>query len=145
MALTSTVDVANRHSDQVAIHSPEKLPAGVRVFRANGLILPGRVVKFDTGAGQVIQSVAATDLHIGVYIGDKNANIGDDVAIAVDGICTAEAGAAITQGAMLSVDATGRVVAAASGNLALAKALQSAAAAAAKITVVLTANSAAVA
>jgi hypothetical protein len=126
MPYPAIVDVANRKtSDQVSDELIGKNSANVLNFIANGVILPARVVKFDTGAQNVIGSVLAADLHIGVYVGYLNSVIGDQVPIAVDGVCLAEAGGAVTQGQMLSTDTVGRVVTAATTNRLIGKALQS--------------------
>lgn len=138
MPYPAIVDVANRKtSDQVTDVLLGKNSANVLNFVANGVIEPNRVVKFDTAAQNVIRSALAADLHIGVYVGYLNSVVGDQIPVAVDGVCLAEAGAAITQGAMLSTDTVGRVVTAATTNRLIGKALQAAAAAGDKIKIVI--------
>jgi len=133
MPLAPLVDIANRHSDKVAVSGRNNLPAAILDFAAGAAIAPRRIVKFDAAANTVIQSAAATDLHIGVYQGEVAAKAGEDAAIGVDGIVEVEAGAAITQGATLTSDAQGRAVTAATGNHAWGTALGSAAGAGAVI------------
>lgn len=130
MSLAPLIDIANRHSDKVAVHNRNNLPAALLDFKAGAAITPYRIVKFATAAGEVIHSAAVTDAHIGVYQGDIAAAAGEDVAIGVDGVVEVEAGAAITQGATLGSDTSGRAVATTTATHTVwATALQSAAAA----------------
>lgn len=127
------IDIANRHSDQRAVNAPNTLPAGLLDYIANAVINPKRLVKFDTAAGNVIQSAAAADLHIGVYVGDLVCKVGDTVPVGVDGIVQVEAGAAITQGVSLSSDSVGRAILAVAAAASWGVALDPAAAAGAII------------
>ena len=79
---------------------------------AEAAILPYRVVKFGTADGQVIQSVAAADAHLGLADLGQNTT-GSRVDVVLDGTADAEAGAAIVRGALLSTDSSGRVITAA--------------------------------
>ena len=79
---------------------------------AEAAILPYRVVKFGTADGQVIQSVAAADAHVGLADLGQNTT-GSRVDVVLDGTADAEAGAAIVRGALLSTDSSGRVITAA--------------------------------
>lgn len=85
----------------------------VKSMIAEAAISPGRVVKFGTADGQVLQSTGATDSHIGIVdeVGQADANGRVDVVLM--GIVEAVAGAAITRGALLSADSSGRVITAA--------------------------------
>lgn len=79
---------------------------------AEAAILPRRVVKFGAADGQVVQSAAAGDAHVGISdIGQDTANARVDVV--VSDITFAEVGAAVTRGALLSCDSAGRVIVAA--------------------------------
>jgi hypothetical protein len=67
------------------------------------------VVKFGTADGQVVQSAAAADAHVGVSdLGQDTA--GARVDVILGDIADVEAGAAITRGALLSADSAGRVI-----------------------------------
>jgi len=90
-------------------------PGLIKSLVAEAAVNPYRVVKFGTADGQVIQSAAATDAHIGVADNLGQATAGGRVDVVMDGIADAEAGAAITRGALLTADSVGRVVAAAPG------------------------------
>lgn len=87
-------------------------PGLIKSLVAEAAVNPYRVVKFGTADGQVIQSAAAADAHIGVA-DNLGAAIGARVDVIMDGIAEAEAGAAITRGALLSSDSSGRVITAA--------------------------------
>lgn len=88
-------------------------PVLVKSYVAEAAVLPYRVVKFGTADGAVIQSTAAGDAHVGVADSLGQATAGTRVDVVQGGIAEAEAGAAITRGALLSVDASGRVITAA--------------------------------
>lgn len=117
MANAAVINVANRHSDQVSIDGRGKLPTAILNFTAADTIAPKRVVKFAPVPGQVVQSSAPTDAHIGVYLGDVVARLNDEVPIGLNDIVEVEAGAAISQGDTLSVDAVGRAVTGGTGDL----------------------------
>ena len=88
-------------------------PVTVKSMVAEAAVLPYRVVKFGTADGSVIQATAATDALVGVADNLGQATAGARVDVGVVGIVEAEAGAAITRGALLSVDSSARVIAAA--------------------------------
>jgi len=88
-------------------------PGLVKSLVAEAAILPYRAVKFGTADGVVIQSTAAADAHIAIADNLGQATAGARVDVIMDGIADAEAGAAITRGALLSVDSAGRVITAA--------------------------------
>lgn len=96
----------------------------------------GTAVKFDTN-GNVVQC-AAGDTPVGVAIMTNNvpAAIGDDITVQYYGIGVGLAGAAITKGAGLSVDANGAFIPATTGTP-VAIALQAAPAAGAYIQIIL--------
>jgi hypothetical protein len=86
-------------------------PGLTKSMIAEAAILPYRVLKFGAADGQVVQSSAAADAHVGV------SDLGQDTAgarldVIVDGIADITAGAALTRGALLTSDAQGRVIAA---------------------------------
>lgn len=88
----------------------------VRNFVSAGAIKPRRVVTFAAGEGQVETAVSATaKTLIGVtgVIGAVAA--GERVDVHLGDVQTVEAGAAFAQGVDLTVDAEGRVIAAAPG------------------------------
>lgn len=88
-------------------------PVLVKSYVAEAAVLPYRVVKFGTADGVVIQSTAAGDAHVGVADNLGQATAGARVDVVQSGIVEAEAGAAITRGALLSVDSSARVITAA--------------------------------
>lgn len=110
MPLAPFVDIANRHSDQMATSARSNLPSGIQDYVATAVVNPKRLVKFDTPVGQVIQSAAAADLHIGVSLNDVVCKALDTIPVGVYGIVQVEAGAAITQGVSLSSDSVGRAI-----------------------------------
>lgn len=87
-------------------------PGITKSLVAEAAILPYRVVKFGAADGQVVQSAAAADAHVGIVdaVGQDTANARVDVVMG--GIAECMAGAAVTRGALLTADASGRVVAA---------------------------------
>lgn len=92
------------------------------VFRAGGTIAPLRFVASDGNPGTVIQSAAATSLHIGVsqpgmkrapgLPGSDNAiaaEVGDPIHVyGIGDVCLLTAGGTVNEGDMLTSDATGR-------------------------------------
>lgn len=80
-------------------------------FTAGAAISPFRAVKF-SAADTVIQAAAATDALVGIC-NEVGPSSGERCDIVVAGIAFAEAGAAFSLGALLSADASGRVIAAA--------------------------------
>lgn len=108
---------------------------------AGGNIAPSRIVKVSTAADNTwLQSTSNTDANEGVSaIGTRRApGTGDDDgfdAIAPEGImvfgvgsiCTVEAGAAFTAGALLTADTNGRAIATTTtGDSVIGRALQAA-------------------
>lgn len=86
-----------------------------RNFVAGAAIGAFRIVKFDTTDGTVIQAAAASDLSVGVCNSVGPAS-GERVDVVVVGIADVEFGGTVTRGAMVTSDASGRGVAAASTN-----------------------------
>lgn len=117
-------------------------PVLIKSYVAEAAVLPYRVVKFGTADGVVIQSAAAADAHVGVADNLGKDTAGSRVDVVQGGIVEAEAGAAITRGALLSVDSSGRVITAAASagaNVAvIGRALVSAGAAGEIINILLT-------
>lgn len=111
MSLAPLVDIANRHSDLQALGMPGAQLGVIKPYKAGGALTPGQAVKFSTADGIVVASAAETDLHIGIYVGDKAAASGDMVPICLLGLATALAGDTVTRGQRLTGEtATGRVV-----------------------------------
>lgn len=88
-------------------------PVTVKSLVAEAAVLPYRVVKFGTADGVVIQCTAAADASVGVADNLGQATAGARVDVIMGGIAEAEAGAAITRGALLMVDSSARVITAA--------------------------------
>lgn len=82
-----------------------------RAFRAGAAVAQFRAVKLDEN-GNVVQSAAATDAHIGVCIQPNGAASGDVCDVQMVGIVDAVAGGTIAPGALVTADANGRIVAA---------------------------------
>lgn len=80
-------------------------------FTAGAAVPAFTVVKFSADQ-TVVASAAAGDSHLGVSSALAAAS-GERCDVYVSGVVQALAGAAITRGALLSVDASGRVIAAA--------------------------------
>jgi hypothetical protein len=108
MTQAALVDIPNRHSD---LRSLGTQPGVIVQYQAGGALTPGQVVKFDSADGIVVQSADEEDLHIGIYVGDKNAVAGEVVPICVLGLANALAGDTVTRGQRLTGETTtGRVV-----------------------------------
>lgn len=88
-------------------------PGLTKSMIAESAITAYRIVKFGTADGQVVPAAAATDALVGIADNLGQATAGFRVDVIVDDIAEAEAGAAITRGAPLTSDASGRVVTAA--------------------------------
>lgn len=96
---------------------------------AEAAVAAFRAVKFGTADGNVIVGAAAADNLIGVADNVGQATAGGRLDVIIQGEAEAEAGAAITRGARLTTDATGRVVTAVATNGVIGIAMVSAAAA----------------
>jgi hypothetical protein len=86
-------------------------PLLYKAFTAGGAVAPYRIVAF-SAAETVIQSAAATASHVGVS-SELDVASGERIEVVTHGIAYVTAGAAITLGALVTSDATGRAVAAA--------------------------------
>ncbi len=86
-------------------------PLMFKAFTAGGAISPYRLVRF-SAADTVVQAAAATESIFGVN-SDLTIVSGERVEVMTDGIAFVEAGAAVTIGALITADASGRGVAAA--------------------------------
>lgn len=87
----------------------------IKNYLAGATIAANRIVKFDTTDGTVIQAAAAADLAIGVC-GFVAPASGERVDIVQQGIAEVEFGGVVARGAMVTADANGKGVAAASTN-----------------------------
>lgn len=110
MSNLSLINVADRHSDQMATAPIGWDPALVQAYLAEGIINPNRVVVFGAASGGVLQGSAAAGLSLGVYLGASIAAIGDQVPVAIAGIAFAQAGGTVTRGQKLSGNASGQVI-----------------------------------
>ncbi len=84
-------------------------------FVAGAAIAANRIVKFDTTDGTVIQAAAASDLLLGVCGAVAPAS-GERVDVVMVGIAEVEFAGTVARGAMVTADANGKGVAAASTN-----------------------------
>lgn len=99
-----------------------------RPFTPGGAITKYRLVKI-SATDTVVQCTAVTDKPVGVAMEDISAQDvtdGRQVAVSLFGVSRAIAGAAITAGATVGPDASGRVIAATATNFAIGMAVQSA-------------------
>jgi hypothetical protein len=80
-------------------------------FPAGGTVTANRVVKFHSTAGQVVHAAGATEASIGIALNGGAA--ATTIFVQHHGTALATAGAAITEGALLTADSAGRVVTAA--------------------------------
>ncbi|MBL8396172.1 MAG: DUF2190 family protein [Candidatus Accumulibacter sp.] len=94
-------------------------------YLAGAAISARRIVKFDTTDGVVLQAAAAADLSIGIC-GEVGPASGERVDIIQCGIAELEFGGTVARGAMVTADASGKGVAAASTNRTIGLALVSA-------------------
>lgn len=83
-------------------------PKTVKSYVAEAAVLPYRIVKMGTADGQVVQGAAAGDALIGIADNLGQATAGARVDVQHEGIGEVEAGAAVTRGALIMSDATGR-------------------------------------
>lgn len=81
-------------------------------FKAGAAITRRRIVKFGADDASVLLGAAATDALIGVST-EIDAAIGEPCDVHLGGIPEVEFGGAVTRGAQLTSDATGRAIAAA--------------------------------
>lgn len=127
MSNVPLVNVSNRSSDQQSA-APIGAPlAVVQKYIAGEALTPGLGVKFGGSDNVVVQSDAETDLHIGVYVGDRVAAAGEEVPVVIMGVCTAIAGDTVTRGEKVTAEtATARIVTAGEGDNVLGVALASA-------------------
>jgi len=91
------------------------LQSQAQSFIAEAAVLPYRAVKFGTTDGVVIQGTAAGDAVIGIADNLGQATAAARIDVYKSGPAEAEAGAAITRGALLMIDSSARVITAAAG------------------------------
>lgn len=84
-------------------------PMLLKSFVAEAAITPFRQVKNGSVDGKVTTAAAATDMVIGVC-NEVGPAIGERCDVILVGVAYIEAGAAITRGALVTSDATGRGV-----------------------------------
>lgn len=96
-----------------------------KAFLAGAAINARRIVKFDTTDGTVIQAAAAADLSVGVC-GEVGPASGERCDVVLQGIADVDFGGTVARGAMVTADANGKAVAAASTNRTIGIALVSA-------------------
>ncbi|MCG8084439.1 MAG: capsid cement protein [Candidatus Thiodiazotropha taylori] len=99
----------------------------VKTFVPAANIAGYRVCKHGVADNTIIQSAAGPDLHIGIstYVGDDPSNGDETVDLVMMGIAEVEYGANINQGELVTADANGRVVPAATGDMLIGRALES--------------------
>ncbi|MCZ8112804.1 MAG: DUF2190 family protein [Rubrivivax sp.] len=85
----------------------------VKTFNSGAAIARSRIVQFGADERTVIQSSAATSSHIGVADDVATPGAGEPVEVVMAGVATVEYGAAVTRGALLTSDASGRAIVAA--------------------------------
>lgn len=87
-------------------------PTLIKNFKAEAAIAKYRIVKHGAADDQVLQGALATDSLIGVST-DIDAAINERCDVILSGQADVEYGGAVTRGALLTADASGRAVAAA--------------------------------
>lgn len=87
-------------------------PGLIKNYTAEAAVLAHRIVKFGAVDGDVLHGAAATDSLVGV-VDTLDAAIGERVDVIRSEIADVEYGGAVTRGAPLTSDATGRAVVAA--------------------------------
>lgn len=90
----------------------------LRNFTAGAAIGANRIVKFGAADGEVVQAAAAADLSVGVC-GAVGPASGERVDVVMVGIAEVEFGGTVARGALVTADANGKGVAAASTNRAI--------------------------
>ena len=88
-------------------------PGLTKTYLAGAAIARRRIIKFDAIDGQVLQAAAATDASFGVSDMSADFVAGDRVDIRLTGVAEVDVGGAITRGALITSDASGKAVAAA--------------------------------
>lgn len=101
----------------------------VKSFIAAGAIGFRKLVAMRTGGGsvdrEVLQAAAVSDPIIGVCVTEGGAAAGEPVDVLLLGVEPVTAGAAVTRGSLVTTDASGRLVTAASTNRVAGVVLQS--------------------
>lgn len=109
---TDNIDVPNRANVSWGLapsgYNPQAQNLG---FVAAATVNAYRIVKFDTTDNTVIQGAAATDTTIGINQSPQAALVGQQVAVALQGIGLVELGGTVVRGDLLSTDSVGRAVA----------------------------------
>lgn len=82
-------------------------------YTAETAVIGGRIVKFGSADGLVVQAAAATDLLIGVASRDFDAGAGERIDIMTHGVASVRLGGNVARGQKLTADADGKAVAAA--------------------------------
>lgn len=90
-------------------------PEQVKAYIAETAITAYRIVKMGSATGQVVMASAAGDAIVGVADPSGQATVNARIDVWHDGIVEVEAGAAVSRGAPITSDATGRAVTAAPG------------------------------
>jgi len=88
-------------------------PTLMKNYVAEAAVLPFRIVKPGTSDGNVVQAAAAGDAVMGIADNLGQATVGARVDVQQEGIGEVEAGAAVTRGALLMSDGSGRGITAA--------------------------------
>lgn len=88
-------------------------PTLIKSYVAEAAVTAYRIVKPGTSDGNVVLAAAAGDAAMGIADNLGQATVGARVDVQQEGIGEVEAGAAITRGALLMSDASGRAITAA--------------------------------
>ena len=88
-------------------------------YTAGGTIAARRIVKYGAADGIVVQSAGATDLHVGVSTDLGSASGERQDVFMIGNIVEVDFGGTITRGTAVTSDATGKAVAAVTGNKAV--------------------------
>ncbi len=90
------------------------VPYLIRSFVAGtGGVGANRIVKLGAADGEVVNSAAAADAHLGICIQPGGSLVGVRADVAISGAAEVIAGGTITRGSLVTSDAAGAAVAAA--------------------------------
>lgn len=101
-------------------------PGLIVTYEAGADVEKNRIVKFSASGKVTHSTAAAADAHIGVT--DRPAKSGNNVDVILSGIAPVEFSAAVTRGAQVQSDATGKAALAAAGDRVVGIAMETAAA-----------------
>lgn len=85
----------------------------IKGYTATAAVAASRIVKYGAADNTVVPGAAATDALVGVSVQTVDADIGEVCDVVKSGPAIVRLGGAVTRGALLTCDASGKAVAAA--------------------------------